>query len=177
VTIVRTRLDTPRLALEPLAPSHADALYALYQDPAVSRFLITRPCSREEFPEIHNRALAFSESHGMWAVLPKGARTLIGRVGFFAFGETGRPELAFLLASSAWGRGYATEACEAALHHALSVHPWAEVVAVVRPANTAAIHVVQKLGFSPEGEVRIEGEHAVLFQAARGQVHATGAAW
>lgn len=170
----RTTLETPRLALEPLALAHADALYAVYQDSGVSRFLITRPSSREEFGEMHQRALAFRESHGMWALVPRGERTLIGRVGFFAFGEDGRPELAFLLSSSVWGRGYATEACQAALHHAFSVHPWAEVVAVVRPANAAAIRVLQKLGFSPEEEVHLEGERAVLFQTARSQACASG---
>jgi RimJ/RimL family protein N-acetyltransferase len=162
----RQPLDTPRLTLEPLAESHADALLALYQEPAVSRFLITRPRSRQEFRELLNLALAFGESHGMWAVLPRGERTLIGRVGFFAFGESGRPELAFLLSSSAWGRGYATEACQAALHHAFVHHRWEEVVAVVRPANSAAIRVLRKLGFSPEGEVLLKGEHAVLFHTA-----------
>jgi [ribosomal protein S5]-alanine N-acetyltransferase len=167
------RLDTARLVLEPLAPSHAEALYSVYQEPAVSRFLITRPRSRAEFDEILHRTLAFGRSHGMWAVLRKGEPTLIGRVGFFAFGEAGRPELAFLLSSSAWGRGYATEACRAALHRALSAHPWAEVVAVVRPANTLAERVVQKLGFSPEREVELEGEPAVLFRTARSQVDAS----
>jgi RimJ/RimL family protein N-acetyltransferase len=166
----RTTLQTPRLALEPLELAHADALYAVYQDPGVSRFLITKPSSREDFREMHDRALAFGESHGMWAVFPRGRRTLIGRVGFLAFGESGQPELAFLLSSSVWGRGYATEACQAALRHALSVHPWLEVVALVRPANSAAVRVLQKLGFSPETEVQIEGQRAVLFQAGRNQV-------
>lgn len=92
VTSSRKRIDTPRLSLEPLGEAHAEALYALYQDPAVSRFLFTKPNSREEFGEIHRCALAFGDSHGMWALLPRGERTLIGRVGFFAYGAAARPD-------------------------------------------------------------------------------------
>ena len=61
-------LGTPRLLLEPLDVSHADALHALYRDPEVARHLITRPASRAAFQEVFARALAFASSHGMWAL-------------------------------------------------------------------------------------------------------------
>jgi|GEM_PF-2947218 len=157
------RLETSRLTLEPLSEAHADALYALYTDSRVSRFLFTKSTSREEFDAILRHSVAFGKTHGMWAVISNDERKLIGRIGFYAFGEVERPELAFLLASNRWGLGYATEACRVALCHACQLHSWREVVAIVQPANAPAIRVLTKLGFAPEAEFELKENRAVLF--------------
>lgn len=167
-----TRLQTQRLILEPLAPEHGEALFRIYRDPLVARFLISRPRSREEFLELFDRALRFGQSHGMWAVIPEEGGSVVGRLGFFEFGPLARPELAFLLSASVWGRGYATEACQGVLRHALGVQPWREVVAVVRPGNGPAIRVLRKLGLSAEAEIALAGEPAVLYGAARKRLRA-----
>jgi len=156
----------------PLAANHADALYRVYAEPAVAEFLVSRPRSSNELATVFDLSIQFGESHGMWAVVSREDGTLLGRVGFFPFGEAGRPELAFLLSRSSWGRGLATEACAWALEHALRSHPWREVVALVRPANTAAIRVVEKLGFSPESELILNGDVGRLYQASRGRLEA-----
>lgn len=169
---VPTSLETQRLRLVPLAANHADALYRIYAEPAVAQFLFTRPRSSDEFTAIFDRALQFGESHGMWAVLLRENETLIGRVGFFAFGEAKRPELAFLLSQSAWGRGLATEACARALKHALPSHSWHEVIALVRPTNAGALRVVEKLGLSLESDFLLNGEVARLYQASRSRLEA-----
>jgi RimJ/RimL family protein N-acetyltransferase len=169
---VKISLETQRLRLVPLAADHADSLYRVYTEPAVAQFLFTRPRSSDEFAAIFDRALQFGESHGMWALLSREDETLVGRVGFFAFGEAGRPELAYLLSRPAWGRGLATEACARALDHALQSHSWHEVVALIRPTNTAAVRVVEKLGFSLESNTSLNGEPAQLYQASRGRLEA-----
>ena len=157
-----------RLRLEPLRPCHADALYRLYAEPEVARFLLRRAETRAEFEEIFERSLRFAESHGMWAIFAREGSELLGRVGFYAFGEAARPELAFLLAPSAWGRGIATEACRAALAHARSRHRWSEVIALVRPANAAAMRVLDKLGFAVESEPCLVGEPVRLYRRRYG---------
>lgn len=169
---MQSSLDTPRLRLVPLAANHAEALYRVYTEHAVADFLFSRPRSPDEFATIFDRSLQFGESHGMWAVVSREDESLVGRVGFFAFGEVERPELAFLLSRSAWGRGLATEACAWALEHALHSHSWREVVALVRPTNTAAVRVVEKLGFSPESDLMLNGDMAQLYQASRGRLEA-----
>jgi RimJ/RimL family protein N-acetyltransferase len=163
----QTVLETPRLRLEPLALRHADALRAVYAEAGVRRFLITRPASRAEFDRLFDRALRFASSHGMWALVDRGTAAVIGRVGFFAFGATGRPELAFLLSERFWGRGLATEAAVASLRHGFGQHGWSEVVALVRPANTAAIRVLMKLGMEAEQRLALGAAAAVLYQVSR----------
>ena len=166
------RAPPERLRLEPLAPGHAGALHRIYAEPGVADLLFTRPRSREEFASAFDRALRFGETHGMWAVFARGREALLGRVGFFAFGEEKRPELVFLLSRSAWGRGLATEACARALEHAVRSRPWSEVVALVRPGNVAAVRVVEKVGFAPESDLLFGGEEARLYRASRSRIEA-----
>ena len=169
---LRAPLEAERVRLEPLAIRHAEALYRIYTEPDVARYLLSPARSREEFDTIFNRALDFEKSHGMWAVVSREDGAVVGRVGFFAFGERERPELAFLLSRSVWGRGIATEACGRAIEHALQERSWSEVVALVRPENLAASRVLEKLGFSDECSLTLNGLPVRLFQAARDSLRA-----
>lgn len=160
-------LHSDRLRLEPLAPGHIENLYAIYQEPAVRRHLITCPRDRSEFQAIFQHALSFANTHGMWALFTPHADAFVGRVGFFEFSEAARPELAFLLSSRFWGQGFATEACRAALSWAFPRHSWFECVALVRPANDAAGRVCSKLGMRREGSIHVLGAPADVYQVER----------
>jgi ribosomal-protein-alanine N-acetyltransferase len=155
-------LDTPRLRLDPLSPSHADALYSIYCEPEVRRFLITCPSTRAEFAHVFDRTLRFGETHGVWAIVDPISAATIGRIGFFTFGELARPEIAFLLSRTCWGRGLATEAAVAAMTYGFAHHDWVEVVGIVRTANVPAIRVLAKLGMQPEGEIEFGSGPAVV---------------
>jgi RimJ/RimL family protein N-acetyltransferase/precorrin-6B methylase 2 len=162
-------LETSRLRLEPLSAEHAESLYAVYREEGVRRFLLTRPSDRADFDRIFDRALSFARSHGMWAAVDQASGAVIGRIGFFAFGTSARPELAFLLSERFWGRGLATEACFAVLEHAVARQPWDDFVALVHRSNLAAIRVLAKLGFELEREVDGLAAPALLYAAKRGQ--------
>ena len=161
------RIETRRLTLDPLAPEHADDLYRIYSEPAVARFLITRPRSPTDFHEIFQRMLDFGRTLGMWALIHKEHGSLMGRCGFFAFSNEARPEFAVLLSQAWWGRGFATEVGRACLEHALQTRGWPEVVAVVRPVNAGAIHVLVKLGMEADEQIEIESEPAVVYRLNR----------
>ena len=155
-------LETARLRLEPLAPGHAEALQAIWNDPEVARFLISRPASPAEQGALFARNLEAGRRFGMWAVRERASGSVVGRVGFFAFGERERPELAFLLARAAWGRGLGREAAGAALAAGFGALAFREVVALVRPANARALRVLEKLGFASECRLELGGEPADL---------------
>jgi RimJ/RimL family protein N-acetyltransferase len=156
------RLETRRLILEPLAPEHAPALRAIWPDPEVARFLISRPTSPAELDEIFARNLEAGRRFGMWALRERSGGAWLGRVGFFAFGPDERPELAFLLARDAWGRGLAREAAAAVLGAGFGSCGFREVVALVRPANARALRVLAALGFVLEERIALKGEPALL---------------
>ena len=60
-------------------------------------------------------------------------------------------ELGYTLARAAWGRGYATEAARAVLHWGFAGLRLHRIVAVADPANTASLHVLEKLGMARRG--------------------------
>ncbi|KJK44708.1 GCN5 family acetyltransferase [Lentzea aerocolonigenes] len=62
--------------------------------------------------------------------------------------EGGEAELGFLFLPTSWGRGYAAEACAAALGWFAGAHPGEPVVLTTQTANDAAVRLAQKLGFT-----------------------------
>ncbi|WP_329571888.1 GNAT family N-acetyltransferase [Kitasatospora sp. NBC_01266] len=60
----------------------------------------------------------------------------------------GEPELGYMFLPQAWGHGYATEACAAALDWFADAHPGELVVLSTQTANEASMRVAQKLGFT-----------------------------
>jgi ribosomal-protein-alanine N-acetyltransferase len=162
-------LETTRLRLRPLTAADRDALYSIYAEPEVSRNLITRPQSIEEFQQPFAQMLELSSTLGMWAIIHKGDRGLIGRCGFYPFSETpaGTPELAYLLSRTYWGIGLATEAARRCLDFVFSERPWPEVVATVRPSNSASARVLCKLGMERLQRIEIRGISADLYCVRR----------
>lgn len=62
--------------------------------------------------------------------------------------EGGEAELGYLFMPQAWGRGYATEACAAALDWFTGALPGEPVVLSTQTANKASMRVAAKLGFT-----------------------------
>ncbi|GAA3396196.1 GNAT family N-acetyltransferase [Streptomyces roseoviridis] len=62
--------------------------------------------------------------------------------------EGGETELGYLLLPDAWGRGYAAEACAAALDWVAGARPGEPVVLSTQTANGRAMRLAAKLGFT-----------------------------
>ncbi|MFC9391144.1 N-acetyltransferase [Streptomyces venezuelae] len=62
--------------------------------------------------------------------------------------EAGEAELGYLFLPTAWGRGYAFEACAAALDWFAGVRPGEPVVLSTQSANDRAMRLAAKLGFT-----------------------------
>ncbi|MET9537343.1 GNAT family N-acetyltransferase [Streptomyces sp. NPDC006553] len=62
--------------------------------------------------------------------------------------EAGEAELGYLFLREAWGRGYAFEACAAALGWFADARPGEPVVLSTRTANDRAMRLAAKLGFT-----------------------------
>ncbi len=59
----------------------------------------------------------------------------------------------------AWrGRGFAVEAAQAVLEHARATLALERIVAIVSPANTASITVLERIGMRAEGEIRFSAD-------------------
>jgi RimJ/RimL family protein N-acetyltransferase len=62
--------------------------------------------------------------------------------------DAGEAELGYMFLPEAWGRGYAAEACAAALEWFADVLPGEPVVLCTQIANDRAMRLAAKLGFT-----------------------------
>jgi len=78
-------------------------------------------------------------------------------------------EIGYLLKRSAWGNGYATEACTRLLKFAFEESPLTEIVAVTHPENAASQNVLRKSGLLEEGMRRAYAGQCPAFRLSRRQ--------
>jgi len=119
---------------------------------------------------------------GLWALELPGEFAFAGFVGLHVphYDAPFVPavEIGWRLARSAWGRGYATEAAQAALEFAFTRLGLQEVIAIAVPTNAASLRVMQRLGMTRDetgdfDHPRVEAGHAlrrhVLYRTRRPQ--------
>jgi len=95
-----------------------------------------------------------------WAIDKKESGETIGYCGLFYYPDIcGQPEteIGYRLARSFWGYGYATESARSIQNYAFNSLDLSRLIALIDPQNIASVHVVEKLGFSYEMDVMLEG--------------------
>jgi RimJ/RimL family protein N-acetyltransferase len=93
----------------------------------------------------------------------------MGRVGIHAPYGWPQPELGYTLGKRFWGRGYATEACRAALDWAFAERDFPELVSYIDPANTASIRVATKLGEALRGTTTLRQREVLVYAITRAE--------
>lgn len=89
--------------------------------------------------------------YGFWQVLEKSTGVRVGKVGVLNHDDWPEPELAWHLYDGATGKGYATEAAEAARDDAWTRLGLGPLISPIDPANTASQAVARRLGATLEG--------------------------
>lgn len=144
---------TKRLLLRPGWGEDAARLHAAWSDDAIRRGLIDTPASRsvadadafltQDRDPLHPYFLIFARTGA--------APRLVGGCGLHRLGADDRAEtlLDFWIMRPFWGLGFATEAAGAALRIARATGR-RPAIARAAPDNSAALHVLGKLGFAPD---------------------------
>jgi RimJ/RimL family protein N-acetyltransferase len=149
-------LETPRLSLRGYALEDFEAYAAMWADPEVTRHIGDgSPKSEAESWTSLLRAVGHWQllGYGSWAIDEKASRRFIGGIGFNNSkrdrGEALRDllEIGWMLAPHASGKGYVTEALEAALEWGRTHFGPVRVIAITAPENFASMRVAQKCGF------------------------------
>ncbi len=143
-------LKTLRLTLEPLAVSHADAMFEVLRDPALYRHLDSKPHATVAYTrEVYARLATRTSPDGTerwlnWIVVPHGA----GPVGFVqaTIRVAGTAWIAYLLAPHAQRRGYASEAVMAMKADLTDHHGIDRFLATVEPDNEASVALLERCG-------------------------------
>jgi [ribosomal protein S5]-alanine N-acetyltransferase len=163
-------LHTSRLILRPLEPSDAPVLHRIYQAEGVLRYFPNPvPPSLERVQRFIDRQQQHWEQHGCghWAVQAAGEPELAGWAGLQVLPELGETELAYLLAPSHWGRGYASEAARAALQFGFEQAVLDHIIALVHPQNTVSQRVILKCGMSYLETIQLWGMELMRFHLPR----------
>ena len=143
----------------------------MWGDPDVVTYIggQTRDQQDAWFALLRNRGRWDILGYGYWTVRERRTDAYIGEVGFADFMRgmqpdlSGRPEAGWVLAKSAWGKGYASEATQAA-------HAWLDEVnpgrstCIIDPDHAASIRVAEKLGYTEIGPADYRGEPVITFE-------------
>jgi RimJ/RimL family protein N-acetyltransferase len=148
------RIRTERLNLRPPELADVDRIHELAADWDVVR-MTTRmpwPYRREDALDFVRRVRA-SRSEDAYTFVIEGADGPAGLIGFFTEAGQRLPEIGYWLGRPYWGRGYATEAADAALRWAASAWGRRGVRSGHFADNDASGRVLCKTGFLYTGEV------------------------
>ena len=99
------------------------------------------------------------QGFGMFAIEEKVSGLFMGQAGpWYPAGWPGT-EVGYALHPEAWGRGYATEACTAAIDWAFDHLGWTEVIHSIDVTNTASQKVARRLGARNRGRGVFQPPH------------------
>jgi ribosomal-protein-alanine N-acetyltransferase len=158
-------LETERLVLRHQTPQDLDALWALYEDPEITRYIPDAPRTREEAREELEWHMNGHPRHpelGLWATVLKENGLFIGRCGLLPWTIEGRDEVevAYAIARPYWGRGLATEAASAILSYGFDVLGLGRLISTIIPDNIASQRVAEKIGMRLEKKLEgIDGDN------------------
>ena len=152
-------LETGRLRLRETTLDDLEALYEIYAMPGMTDYmegLFPDPEDEKRYLRDYISNVYALLGFGVWTVLEKETGAVIGRCGFSVRNGFERIEFGFFIGTRWQGRGYAQEACSAALRYGRDVLGIETVQALVREGNEASLHVLEKLGFRKNRMVQAE---------------------
>jgi RimJ/RimL family protein N-acetyltransferase len=168
-------LTTDRLILRGHRIDDFPAVAALWSDRAVARYVGGRPASRQD---AWMRLLRYSGlwpllGYGYWAVTDKASGVYLGEVGLADFKRDlippldGIPEISWVVAPAAQGKGYGTEAARAVLKWSDRHLAAPYTACIINPANAASLNVATKAGYVHAAQTLYGDDPVILLTRRR----------
>jgi RimJ/RimL family protein N-acetyltransferase len=165
-------LSTARLTLGPPEVSDFEDSAAMWSDPLVTRHVGGRTSTPEESWQrlLRARGLWALLGYGYWGVRETATGRYVGEVGFADFHRgiepsiDGIPEMGWVLASWAHGRGFASEAVVAGLTWGRAQWGDAPIVCIIDPDNAPSLKLAGKMGFLEVARTTYREAPTVLLQ-------------
>ncbi len=177
--------ESERLQFQPLATDDLDLVIEQWTDPEVVKYIADRTYSEAELKEemsLFTRRCA-GGCIGIWRLTEKATGDKIGTAVLLPMpvelddtewdllvGDDipdGDIEVGYILKRTAWGKGYATEACKRMLRSAFEETPLNVVLACTAIDNAASQHVLTKCGLTPMGTIRAYQEDIPGFRITK----------
>jgi RimJ/RimL family protein N-acetyltransferase len=183
---VNLELETDRLLLRPLVENDWEMALETFMDPEVMKFVADVGSEEALAEEMKTAIRRGAEGRiGVWCVLQRETGEKLGTAillplpieeddtDWSLVQEDRYPdadiEVGYILKRSAWGNGYATEACRRLVQFAFEETELDEIVAVTDPRNAASEKVLRKCGLRDEGLRRAYAEECSAFRISRQQ--------
>lgn len=159
-------LRTARLTLRAFGPHDLDAYAAICADEEVMRYIGSGGVIDRDMAWRHLSSFLGQwplRGYGTWAVERTSDGVLVGRVGFLDPPGWPGNEMAWTLARSAWGQGYAFEASRAAIDYGRAHLGVGALISLIRENNQRSIALAERLGATNEGPIEFLGSQALKF--------------
>lgn len=168
-------LETERLILRGHRPEDFPSCAALWADPDVTRFIAANPLGEEE---AWARFLRYAGhwsvmGYGYWAVEEKTTGRYLANVGFAnarraivpPLGDD--PEIGWVFASDAAGRGFATEAVRGALAWGDRHFDGGRTLCIIAPEHVRSMRVAEKAGYRAVATGQYHGLERMVLARSR----------
>jgi ribosomal-protein-alanine N-acetyltransferase len=156
-------LQTDRLVMRVPSLDDAPGVFAAWsQDPEVARYLSWRPSTRIEEVQavMTSRLTALGRGEVLpWVIVRRADKVLLGMIELRPEANHFGASIGYVLARSAWGKGYMTEALKAVLQFAFETPEIYRVWAMHDVDNPASGRVMGKAGMQREGVLRRSAVH------------------
>jgi RimJ/RimL family protein N-acetyltransferase len=165
--------ETERLRLRRFDASDAAFALELVNEPSWIRFIGKRDVGNlaDARRYLENGPIAMYARHGfgLWCAAVRPSGVAIGMCGLIKRDTLPDVDLGFAFLPRHWGNGYALEAAEATMAYARGTLGLTRVVAILSKDNERSARLLVKLGFMPEGTIRMRGDDEELLLYASGQ--------
>jgi len=152
-------LKTKRLILRETTESDVDAFYEMYKDPRITEFtegLYADPEEEKEYVRQYREKVYKVSIFGIYTVIRKKDKAVIGRVGTTIRDGFDEVEVGFVIGTDYQRKGYAYEAMKAVLKR-MDRMGERKRFALVMPGNISSQKLLKKLSFATEREVTVGG--------------------
>ena len=166
--------ETERLRARALTLDDADACFALYSDPEVTRYVTS---NGETVPDVAIIRYLLEQGmlapradprFGFWALERRADDVMVGTVALVDVeGSPGEYELGWHLGPAHWGQGYAAESGRALLDYGFKTVGLEQILALVHPKNERSLRACERLGMTRAGTRVHQGYEHVCFVAER----------
>lgn len=163
-------IETERLLLRQFTMDDLDDLYFIYSHPDLSKYLSNeQPLRLDQTRAAINSITECWRQHnfGVWAVVYKEDRKLIGHCGLKFLENTPEVQIGYLLLKDYWRRGLGTEAAAAVLKYGFEVVKLERIVAIAKPENIASRRVMEKVGMKYEKDAYYYDNDVVYYSLSR----------
>lgn len=150
--IADIRVETERLILRPPVRADFDRYAELFCHPTAARIIgggVPRGDAWRRFLQMPGAWML--QGFAMFSLIEKASGLWVGQAGPWQPDGWPGTEVGYALHQDAWGKGFATEACAAAMDWAFDTLGWSEVIHCIDQENTASQGVARRLGSTNRG--------------------------